>query len=168
HDIDPDDYRVRQVVVACVVAFGTGLFVAVTLRSPLFTVLAAFAGFVYGSTRERRKLERAIEARAAQIRLELYTINHLLAMHVRTGAGGMQAVQRVVDRGHGAVVSELTDVLTWTRSGMAEGDAVRHAADLTPDVSAARTYQLLAAGVERGVDLGSGLLALSEDIRAAR
>jgi tight adherence protein C len=31
-----------------------------------------------------------------------------------------------------------------------------------------RTYQLLAAGVERGVDLGNGLLALSGDIRDAR
>jgi len=167
-DVSPDEYRVRQVVIACLVAFAGGVLVAITLRSPLLTLVAAFAGFLYGSTRERRKLERAIEARAARIRLELYTINHLLAMHVRTGAGAMQAVQRVVDRGHGAVVSELADVLTWTRSGMAEGDAFRHAADLTPDVSAARTYQLLAAGVERGVDLGAGLLALSEDIRDAR
>ena len=168
HDVTPDEYRVRQVVVACVVAFGSGLLVVLILRSPLFALVGAIAGFVYGSTRERRKLERAIEARVARIRLELYTINHLLAMHVRTGAGAMQAVQRFVDRGHGAVVSELADVLTWTRSGMAEGDAFRHAAEVTPDMSAGRTYLLLAAGVERGVDLGAGLLALSEDIRDAR
>jgi hypothetical protein len=51
---------------------------------------------------------------------------------------------------------------------MAEGDAFRRAAELTPEPSAARTYQLLAAGVERGVDLGSGLLSLSSDIRDAR
>jgi Flp pilus assembly protein TadB len=168
HEVTPDEYRVRQVIVACVAAFAGGALVALTLRSPLFTLVATFAGFVYGSTRERRKLERAIESRAARIRLELYTINHLLAMHVRTGAGAMQAVQRVVDRGQGAVVSELADVLTWTRSGMAEGDAFRRAAELTPDASAARSYNLLAAGVERGVDLGAGFLALSEDIRDAR
>jgi pilus assembly protein TadC len=113
-------------------------------------------------------LERAVEARAAQIRLELYTVNHLLAMHVRTGAGAMQAVQRIVQRARGAVAEELADVITWTRSGMPEGEAFRHAAELTPEPSAARTYQLLAAGVERGVDLAAGLLALSEDIRDAR
>ena len=51
---------------------------------------------------------------------------------------------------------------------MGEAEAFRRAAELTPEPSAARTYQLLAAGVERGVDLGGGLLALSEDIRDAR
>ena len=104
----------------------------------------------------------------ARIRLELYTVNQLLAMQVRTGSGAMQAVQRIVERGRGAVVEELADVLTWTRSGLGEADAFRRAAELTPEPSAARTYQLLAAGVERGVDLGGGLLALSSDIRDAR
>ncbi len=91
-------------------------------------------------------------------------------MQVRTGSGAMQAVQRVVDRGRGAVVEELNDVLTWTRSGLGEAEAFRRAAELTPEPSAARTYQLLAAGVERGVDLGGGLLALERrhPRRAAR
>ena len=51
---------------------------------------------------------------------------------------------------------------------LGEAEAFRRAAELTPEPSAARTYQLLAAGVERGVDLGGGLLALSSDIRDAR
>jgi hypothetical protein len=80
----------------------------------------------------------------------------------------MQAVQRLVVRGRGAVVAELRDVLAWIRSGMGEAAGFRRAAELTPEPSAARTYQLLAAGVERGVDLANGLLALSEDIRDAR
>ncbi len=67
-------------------------------------------------------------------------MNHLLAMQVRTGSGAMQAVQRVVERGRGAVVEELADVLTWTRSGVGEADAFRRAAELTPEPSAARTY----------------------------
>ncbi|MDP9336066.1 MAG: type II secretion system F family protein, partial [Actinomycetota bacterium] len=131
-------------------------------------LVGGLAGFVYGASRSRARLERTIAARAARIRLELYTVNHLLAMQVRTGSGAMQAVQRVVERGRGAVVQELSDVLTWTRSGLGEAEAFRRAAELTPEPSAARTYQLLAAGVERGVDLGGGLLALSSDIRDAR
>jgi Flp pilus assembly protein TadB len=167
-EVTPDQYRVRQMVTACAYGFGAGLATALTLRKPVIVLVAGLAGFMFGATRMRRHVERAIDARAARIRLELYTVNHLLAMHVRTGAGGMQAVQRLVSRGRGAVVDELSDVMTWTRSGMAEPEAFRRAAALTPEPSAARTYQLLAAGVERGVDLGAGLLALSADIRDAR
>lgn len=167
-DTDPDRYRVRQLGEACAFAAAGAFAVAVTVRTPLLALVGGVAGFVYGATRIRRRVERAIATRAERMRLELYTINHLLAMHVRTGAGAMQAVQRLVDRSHGEVVGELRDVLTWTRSGMNEAEAFRRAAELTPEPSAARTYQLLAAGVERGVDLGRGLLALSEDIRDAR
>jgi pilus assembly protein TadC len=54
------------------------------------------------------------------------------------------------------------------RSGTAEPEAFRRAAELTPEPGAARTYKLFAAGAERGVDLGGGLRALSEDLRDAR
>ena len=87
------------------------LAAAVTLKTPLIVLVGAVAGFVYGASRSRARLERTIAARAARIRLELYTVNHLLAMQVRTGSGAMQAVQRVVERGRGAVVEELRDVL---------------------------------------------------------
>jgi tight adherence protein C len=168
NDLTPERYRAQQLARAAVFAGGAALAVSVTLKTPLMILVGAVAGFVYGASRARARLERAIAARAARIRLELYTVNHLLAMQVRTGSGAMQSVQRVVARGRGAVVEELAEVLTWTRAGMGEAEAFRRAAELTPEPSAARTYQLLAAGVERGVDLGSGLLSLSSDIRDAR
>jgi tight adherence protein C len=167
-DLTPERYRVRQLAHAGLFAAAGALAAAITLKTPLIVLVGAVAGFIYGATRSRTRLEQAVAARAARIRLELYTVNHLLAMQVRTGSGAMQAVQRVVARGRGAVVEELSDVLTWTRAGLGEADAFRRAAELTPEPSAARTYQLLAAGVERGVDLGGGLLALSSDIRDAR
>lgn len=167
-DLTPERYRVRQLAHAALFAAVGALAAAVTLKTPLVVLVGAVAGFIYGASRSRTRLEHAVAARAARIRLELYTVNHLLAMQVRTGSGAMQAVQRVVARGRGAVVEELADVLTWTRAGLGEGEAFRRAAELTPEPSAARTYQLLAAGVERGVDLGGGLLALSSDIRDAR
>jgi tight adherence protein C len=167
-DRTPDEYRVRQLGEALTFGVLSGSAVAVVLRTPVAVLVAGVAGFVVGLTRSRRRLERVVADRAARIRLELYTVNHLLAMHVRTGAGPMQAVQRLVDRGQGAAVSELRDALAWIRSGMGEADAFRRAAELSPEPSATRTYQLLAAGVERGVDLAGGLLALSEDLRDAR
>jgi tight adherence protein C len=167
-DRTPDEYRVRQLGEALAVAVVSGAAVGTLVRAPAVALLAGIAGFVVGLTRSRRRLEREVTSRAGRIRLELYTVNQLLAMHVRTGAGPMQAVQRLVDRGHGVVVGELRDTLTWIRSGMGESAAFRRAAELTPEPSATRTYQLIAAGVERGVDLAGGLLALSEDIRDAR
>jgi tight adherence protein C len=166
--VTPERYRVQQVTRALLIGGGAAVVAAVTLRMPVRVVAAAVAGFVFGASRARARLERAIASRAARIRLELYTVNHLLAMQVRTGSGAMQSVQRVVARGRGAVVAELAEVLTWTRAGMGEGEAFRRAAELTPEPTAARTYRLLAAGVERGVDLGAGLLSLSSDIRDAR
>jgi tight adherence protein C len=164
----PDDYRVRQAGEGVLGGVLGGAAAAIVLHEPLVGLLAAAAGFLVGCTRPRRRIEKAVEHRAAQMQLELYTVNHLLAMHVRTGAGPMQAVQRVVAHGRGAVVAELRDVIAWIRSGMGESAGFRHAAELTPEPSAARTYRLLAAGVERGVDLASGLLALSEDLRDSR
>jgi Flp pilus assembly protein TadB len=167
-DRTPDEYRVRQLGEALAVAAVSAAAIGMLVRAPAVALVAGVAGFVIGLTRPRRRLVRAVTSRAARIRHELYTVNQLLAMHVRTGAGPMQAVQRLVDRGHGVVVGELGDTLTWIRSGMGEAAAFRRAAELTPEPSATRTYQLIAAGVERGVDLAGGLLALSEDIRDAR
>jgi tight adherence protein C len=167
-DTTPARYRAQQLSNAAAFAVGAAIVAAITLKTPLIVLAAGGAGFVYGASHTCSRLERALAARAARIRLELYTVNQLLAMQVRTGSGAMQAVQRVVARGRGVVVDELNDVLTWTRSGLGEAEAFRRAAELTPEPSAARTYQLLAAGVERGVDLGGGLLALSTDIRDAR
>jgi Flp pilus assembly protein TadB len=167
-DLTPDEYRVRQAVRGVVVGAACGFTAALVVRVPLVMLACTVAGVVVGTTGWRRRFEAEIEARAARLRHELYTVNQLLALHLRTGAGPMQAVQRIVERGQGAVVDELRAVLAWARGGMAEGDAFRHAAELTPDPSAARTYQLFATGTERGADLASALLAMSEDIRDAR
>jgi len=167
-DLTPDDYLIGQLRDGLVGAALGGAAVGILLHAPVAAVVAAVAGFVVGLTRTRRRLDHAVAERAEHIRLELYTVNQLLAMHVRTGAGPIQAAQRLVERGRGAAVGELRDVLVWIRSGMGEAEAFRRAAELTPEPSATRTYQLLAAGVERGVDLAGGLLALSEDIRDMR
>jgi tight adherence protein C len=163
-----EDFRLRQFVQGAVVAVVAGVFVAVLTHAPVAVLVSVVAGYVLGSTRTRKRLERAVEERAARIRQELYTVNHLLAMHVRTGSGPIQAIQRVVDRGRGVVVDELAGVLSAIRNGVYEGDAFRRAAELTPEPGAARTYQMLAASAERGADLGTALLSLSEDLRDAR
>ena len=167
-DVTPDEYRTRVAVHGLAAALAGAALGVLALHSAPAALGLGVCGAVFGASRLRGRLDRGIEDRRERLRLELYTVNQLLAMHVRTGAGPVQATQRVVDRGTGAVVEELTAVLAAMRNGVAEPEAFRRAAELTPEPAAARTYKLFAAGAERGVDLADGLRALSEDLRDAR
>ncbi len=167
-DVAPDEYRARVAVHVLVFGAAGAVSGALVVRSTLATLGLTVCGVVFGGSRLRGRLGRGVEEHRERLRLELYTVNQLLAMHVRTGAGPVQATQRIVDRGNGAVVEELQAVLLAMNSGVAEAAAFRRAAELTSEPSAARTYELFAAGAERGVDLADGLRALSEDLRDSR
>lgn len=162
------EHRVRQVASA-VVGAGGGIAagLAFGLRPGLVLVLL-LAGFLAGVTRPRSRIDRAIEERRARMRIELYTINQLIALNIRVGGGVAQAIRRVVDRGNGAVVDELTEILRAHESGVPIREALGRAARRSPEPHAARTYRLLAAGAEYGADLAEALLAHSEDVRDAR
>jgi tight adherence protein C len=167
-DVSPDEYRSRVAIQVLMFGASGATIGALVVHSTVATLGLTICGVVFGGSLLRGRLQRDVEDRRERLRLELYTVNQLLAMHVRTGAGPVQATQRIVDRGSGAVVDELQAVLLAMRSGVAEPTAFRRAAELTPEPSAARTYKLFAAGAERGVDLADGLRALSEDLRDAR
>lgn len=164
----PDDYRTQVASRLVLFAAAGALFGIAVVHSAAATLGLTFCGAVFGASRARGRIDRARRDRTERIRLELYTVNQLLAIHVRTGAGPIQAVQRLVERGSGAVVQELEAVLVAVQRGTSEPDAFRRAAELTPEPAAARTYNLFAAGSERGVDLAVALRALSEDLRDAR
>jgi tight adherence protein C len=123
---------------------------------------------VVGATRQRSSVESAIAKRRERMRIEVYTVNQLLAMRVRAGGGVIGAVQQVVRRGEGEVIAELSDALRLHRSGWRAGDAFRRIAELTPEPFCGRTYRLLAAAEERGADLAPALLDLAEDVRETR
>lgn len=167
HDLSVEEYRIRALGQAALFT-AAGAAIGLALRSPVIMLVLAVCGLAYGSTRWKGRIDRAIDERRERLRLELYTVNQLLAIHLRTGAGPVQATQRIVDRGTGAMVEELDSVLTWVRSGVSEPHAFRRASELTPEPNAARTYKLFAAGAERGVDLAGALRSLSEDLRDAR
>lgn len=162
------EYRVRQLgstTLATVVLGGATLLAG---QSPGRVLLAGVGGCIFGATRWRGRVDRAIESRRLRLQIELYTVNQLLAMHVRVGGGVVQAISRVVERGRGEVVGELAEVLAAHRSGRPVAAALAHAARVTPEPHAARTYHLLAGGAEYGADLAQGLRTLSEDIREQR
>ena len=167
-DLSPEEYRVRQLGAAAVGATAgvtAGLLVA---GSAAVVLVLGVLGFIVGATRWRGRLDRGTALRRERLRVELYTVNQLLAMHLKTGGGPIQATQRIVARGSGVVVEELAEVLRMIAGGTSPGEAFARAAALTAELQAARTYELLAAGTERGVDVAAALLAFSEDIRDDR
>jgi tight adherence protein C len=167
-DLSPEEYRVRQLGASALGA-GAGVGAGLLLAGSAAVVLVlGVLGFVVGATRWRGRLDRGSALRRERLRVELYTVNQLLAMHIKTGGGPIQATQRIVARGSGVVVEELAEVLRMIAGGTPPREAFARAAALTAEPQAARTYELLAAGTERGVDVAAALLAFSEDIRDDR
>ncbi|HWD08051.1 MAG TPA: type II secretion system F family protein [Actinomycetota bacterium] len=166
--LSAEEYRVRQLAATAVGTAAAAFFGLAISRSAALVLVLAVLGFVIGATRWRARLDKATTLRRERMRIELYTVNQLLAMQLKTGGGPIQAVQRVVDRGSGAVVEELSEVLYLIAGGMPAAEAFSRAAELTAEPQAARTYRLLAAGAERGTDVAVALRAFSEDIRDDR
>lgn len=162
------EFHVREVLATIAglgLGFGAGLAVDVASST---VVLLTGLGAVVGATRWRGRLDRAVTARRDRMRIELYTVNHLLAMNVRVGGGIVQAIRRVVDRGEGVLVGELGEILAAHASGVPLAEALDRAAATSLEPHVARTYRLLAAGASHGADLADGLLAHSEDLRDQR
>jgi Flp pilus assembly protein TadB len=161
-------FRLRQLsrVGAGAAAFGV---VALGVGLPPSGVLGlGLLGAVAALGRTRGRVERAVEDRAARMRIEIYTIDQLLALRVRAGGAVMAAVTQVVERGRGEVVAELAEAMRLHRAGLSVAEAFGRVADLSPEPACSRTYRLLAIADERGVDLAAGLLALAEDVRETR
>jgi tight adherence protein C len=157
--------QLRSITIGVGVALVLGQVVHL---SPIQRAVLIALGLVVGATRQRSALESAVADRRERMRIEIYTVNQLLAMRVRAGGGVVHAVQEVVRRGEGEVVAELADALRLHRSGWRAGDAFRRIGELTPEPFCARTYRLLATAEERGADLAPALLDLAEDVRETR
>lgn len=167
-DVRVDDHRMQQVAYGALGAAAFGAAAAFALRTAIATVAFVVIGFVWGASRVRAAIDRAIDRRATRLRLELPTVAQLLALHVRAGAGPIQALQRFAERGRGALAAELRAVVAAVRAGSHEVDAFQRAAELTPAPEVARVHLLFANGVERGADLASALLAIADDLRDTR
>ena len=161
-------YRVTQLR-STAVAVGLAVVAGWAIGASLIQRLILIGlGLLIGATRQRSKMDKAIETRRELMRIEVYTVNQLLAMRVRAGGGVVHAVTSTVARGRGEVISELGDALRLHRAGWRAGDAFRRIAELTPEPFCSRTYRLLASAEERGADLAGALLDLAEDVRETR
>lgn len=167
-DVEPEQYRMRQLAFT-VVGFGFGAFLGgVVFGSvPLTFLLIGCFGFP-AATVQRNRVERAISARTARMRTESYTVAQLIAVHIRSGHGPVDAVRSVCALGRGPVIEELRDALGWIGGGMSPQRAYDKLAEATPEPAAARVYRLLSASARSGGDIGDALLAVGADVRSER
>ena len=68
HDLTTEEYRVRALGQAALFTAAGGA-IGIAIRSPLLTLLLALCGLVYGSTRWKGRIDRAIEDRRDRLRL---------------------------------------------------------------------------------------------------
>ena len=163
----PESYRSTQVLHSLGGA-AIGALLALALGRASLAPLVALLGGIVGATRLRGAIERAVEYRAEAARMQIVTINQLLAIQLRTGASPITALQRVCDRATGVVVEEAREMLASIRNGMSEAEAFRNGAERSVSPGVSRTFALLATGTERGTDLAAALLAFSRDLQDAQ
>lgn len=167
-DTAPEQYRMRQLAYT-VTGFGLGATFGIVMFGSVGTTLLLMACFGFpGATIQRNRVERAISQRRERMRTEAYTIAQLIAVHVRSGHGPVDAVRSVCGLGRGPVVEELREALGWMTSGTSPQRAYDKLAELTPEPAAARLYRLLSASARSGGDIAQALLAVGDDLRAER
>lgn len=167
-DTSPEQYRLRQLAGAC-----GGLTLGVALGMLLFgtpgwtLLLAALFGFP-GSTLQRNRVQKAIDVRRAAMRSEASTVAQLLAVHIRSGHGPVDAVRGVCSLGRGPVIEELQEALGWIGAGISPERAYDKLADATAEPAAGRLYRLLSSSARSGGDISRPLLSIADELRSER
>lgn len=128
----------------------------------------AALGAVAGGSRPVGRSTRRLEQRRSRMVAELATVNQLLAVRIRTGGSVHQAIAWLTTRTDGLVGQELRRVLAGAEAGLPLAEALRMAAHSTDEPACARTYMLLAAAEERGVDLATELVRVTDEVRRRR
>lgn len=165
-DASADQYRMRQLawtVGGC--ALGASVGLTLGLSAAVVLLVTGLSGY-FGASRWRARVDGAIRSRRQRMRSELPTVAQLLAVHIRTGHGPVEAVREVAARGQGLVAEELRDGLAWISGGMVPARAYESLAEASPEPLAARLYRLLGSATTSGGDVAPGLLALADDVRS--
>jgi Flp pilus assembly protein TadB len=171
-DITARDYRISQAGRALLGTVGgvlTGLWLGTLWGSPaVWAVVGVSLGIGWGMTSARGKINTAIKERRQTMRLELYTVAHLLAMLVKANHTPAMAVKQVTARGQGPVVAELTEANNWVAGGMTMAQAMERLSQDTVEPAAARIYRILGEASQQGSDVASALMTVANTLRAER
>ena len=163
-----DQYRHRQALYA-IAGIGIGLAAPAISGQPLgIAIISAACGGFVGATRLKNRTTVLIRRRCETMRASLYTVCHLIAVHMATSTGGLlNAVRAVTVIASGPVSDELVETLNSITHGDDAVVSLTRTAEQTAEPSAARLYRMLAAET-RGGDPTAALLDLANVLRLAR
>lgn len=171
-DVTARDYRISQAGRALIGVVGgvmAGLWLGALWGSPAFWALVGVGlGVGWGLTSARSKVNTAIESRSQTMRLELYTIAHLLAMLVRANHTPAMAIREIIGRGRGPVVAELREAQHWVAGGLTLAQAMERLSAETVEPAAARIYRILGEASQQGSDVAESLMTVANTLRAER
>jgi Flp pilus assembly protein TadB len=172
NDISAREYRISQAGRALLGVVGgvvTGVWLGAVWGSPaLWALIGVGLGVGWGLTSSRSKLNSAIEARSRTMRLELYTVAHLLTMLARANHTPAMAIRQVIARGQGPVVGELREAQSWVAGGLTLAQAMERLSQETVEPAAARIYRILGEASQQGSDVAESLMTVANTLRAER
>lgn len=135
--------------------------------APVSSLLTCVLGFVFGVLARDNRLSAQVRRREEEILTEFPTIAELLALAVAAGESPVAALDRVVQRSHGALSHDLARVLADIRTGQPVGQAFESLAASTGLPLVARFATGIAVAIERGTPLADVLHAQAADVREA-
>jgi tight adherence protein C len=163
-DLDPTDFRVRQLGWTAVGAVG-GVLAATAIRPPavvllLFVVGAPALSFLF----VEQQLAMESDRRKRRLFLELPVVSEQLGMLLSAGFSLGAALQRLANRGQGVSGQDLRRVVGRVRHGVTEVDALREWATVADLDALSRLVAVLSLNREAG-DLGR---LIAEEARSIR
>lgn len=166
------DFRVEQAVWGlCAFACAATFAVLVSLHAPgrvvPMLVLCAVA-FLFGALARDNRLSAQVAARERRLFAEFPAVAELLALSVAAGESPVSAMERVAERGHGAMAAELRRVVGGVRTGVPVAVALDELGRRSGLPVVSRFAEGVAVAIERGTPLADVLHAQAGDVREAQ
>ena len=166
-----EELRVQQLLWAgcgLTAAVAVGLLAAIVrpVNVPVL-VVGALVAAVAGAAARDWWLTRSVTERQRRIEAQLPDVVELLALVVGAGQGPVAAIERVVGRGTGVLVEELSLTLADVRSGAVLTTALLRLESRVDSLHVTRLSEAIAVALERGTPLTDVMRAQAADVREA-
>lgn len=162
------DYLTAQYLTT--IALGVIAFVVTRLigTSVSNQIMALLLGLIGGYLFFEMMVESRIRTRQKEIQKALPDVLDLMTVSIEAGLGFDAAMQRVVEKAHGAIAEEFNETLQEMRMGKTRREALRDLGIRAGVVDLSRFVESLIQADQLGVSLGNVLRNQSDQMRILR
>ena len=163
---DYENFRYKQLIVSSGLSFSIILF-GIFKDSSLVTILAilliAFSGSILLL---ERNLTQRVKAYRVGIEEEFPAIVEMLTLSISAGESPLSAIQRITNRGSGALVSQLSKVVDEVSSGAPFEEALDALGRRLHSLSVRRFIDSIVIAISRGAPLVEVLQSHAEEAQS--